>query len=133
MATKENLMGLGIPAQPALRLGRTPILVTAAGVSLGDGRVIQGTDYDVIVNSGTGGIVLRSMASADGPLAGDQFFITNMTAASISLWVRGGPAIYVNGVSVSGSLGLSVGIGQSCIARVITATTWNVIGSVLSN
>lgn len=138
MTTKADLIGLGIPSQPALRLGRTPILVTAQGTTMGDARVIGATEYDPIVATGTGGIVLRSpgsVASSDAlgsPLLGDQFFVTNITAASISLFVRNA-TIYVNGVSVSGSLGLSVGIGQSCIARAISATTWNVIGSVLSN
>lgn len=132
MATKANLMGLGMPHHLAARVGRTPILCTAAGSSISTGTVLGATEYDPVVATGTGGIVLRSPASAEGPLMGDEFYVTNITAASISLWIRNA-VMYVNGVSVSGSLGLSVGVGQSCIARPISASTWTVIGSVLSN
>lgn len=133
MATKENLMGLGMNHILANRMGRTPALVTAQGTTMGDARVIVGTDYDAVIALGTGGVVLRSPGSAgSGVLLGDLFYFTNITAASIALYIRGAVA-YVNGVSVSGSLGLSVGVGQSLIARPITASTWTIIGSVLSN
>lgn len=132
MATKENLMGLGMPHFLAGKVGRTPVLATAQGTTMADARLVGAEEYDAVAASGTGGLVIRSPASADGPCLGDQFWISNITGASVALYIRNA-LIYVNGVSVSGSLGLSVGIGQSCIARPITASTWTVIGSVLSN
>lgn len=132
MATKDNLMGMGVPHFQAALLGRTPVLATAQGTTIADARVAANNEYDIIAATGTGGVVLRSPASVDGYLLGDQVFFTNITGASVSLYIRNAVA-YVNGVSVSGSLGLSVGVGQSCIARPISASTWTVIGSVLSN
>lgn len=133
MATKENLMGLGVPMHVARVLGRTPTLVTAAGTTISDGTVISGHSYDAVVATGTGGIVLKSPASVGSDvLLGDEFYISNITAASIAIFVRNA-LIYVNGLSVSGTGGISVGIGQSCILRPISASTWTCIGSVLSN
>lgn len=133
MATKENLMGLGVPMHVARRLGRTPVNVTAAGTTISDGTVIGGDQYDAVVATGTGGIVLRSPASAGSEvLLGDEYYITNITAASVALFVRNA-LIYVNGLSVSGTGGISIGVGQSCIIRPISASTWTCIGSVLSN
>lgn len=132
MATKENLMGMGVPHFVAGLLGRTPVLATAQGTTMADARVAGKDEYDIVAATGTGGVVLRSPASVDGYLLGDQVFFSNITTASVSLFIRNA-VVYVNGVSVSGSLGLSVGIGQSCIARPISASTWTVIGSVLSN
>ncbi len=137
MATKENLMGLGVPHHLARRLGRTPVLATAAGTTIADARAIGGDEYDLLVAAGTGGLVMKSAGSVDsGVLLGDEFWISNMTAASVALFFRNaglGTAVYVNGVSVSGSLGLSIGVGQTCIAKCMTASVWTVIGSVLSN
>ena len=132
MATKENLMGMGMPHFLAGLLGRTPVLATAQGTTMADARVAANNEYDIIAATGTGGIVLRSPASVDGYLLGDEIWFSNITGASVALYIRNA-AIYVNGVSVSGSLGLSVGVGQTCIAKPISASTWTVIGSVLSN
>lgn len=133
MATKENLMGLGVPTFVAGLLGRTPVLATAAGTTMADARVAGGNEYDIVVAAGTGGVVLKSPASVDGYLLGDRIWVTNITGASIALYFRNGGSVIIGGVSVSGSLGLSVGIGQSCLVRPITASTWTVLGSVLSN
>lgn len=134
MATKENLMGLGVPHFVAGKLGHTPVLVTAASSSIGAARVVGQEEYDLYINATNGGngLVLKSPASVDGPLLGDEFWVTNILGASVALYIRNA-LIYVNGVSVSGSLGLSVGAGQTCIAKPLSASTWAVIGSVLSN
>ena len=133
MATKENLMGLGVPHHLAARLGRTPVLATAQGTTIADGRISGGEEYDIAVATGTGGIVLRSPASVGGYLLGDEIWVANLTASSISLFIRNGVSVVVDGTSVSGSLGVSVGTCQICIAKPITASTWVIIGSVLSN
>ena len=126
MATKANLMGLGMPHHLAARVGRTPTLVTAEGTTLATAHVIGGTEYDVVVNSGSGGVVLRSPASADGRLMGDIFWVTNYLASAIALYTRNATVIF-SAVSVSGSVGFSVQPGQTFGMQPITATTWRVL------
>ncbi len=135
MATKENLMGLGVPHFAAGVLGRTPSNVTCAGTTMASARVCGGTDYDLYIiasNSGNG-VVLKSPASTDGYMIGDEIWVANGLGASVALYIRNGTSVLVNGTSVSGSLGVSIGAAQQCIAKVISASTWSIIGSVLSN
>jgi hypothetical protein len=137
MATKENLMGLGLPMHLANRLGRTPILVTVAGATIGDARVVGSEEYDLFVfasNGGTG-LVLKSPASAGtatqpfpGPLLGDQFMVANLLGAAVALYIRNALVLY-SAVSVSGSGGVSMQPGQCFIFRPISASTWTVVGT----
>lgn len=126
MATKENLMGMGVPHFVAGLLGRTPVLATAQGTTMADARVAGKDEYDIVVNSGTGGVVLRSPASVDGYLLGDIIAFTNYTSAAVALYTRNATVIF-SAVSVSGSAGFSVQPGQTFMMQPITATTWRVM------
>ena len=134
MSTKEELMGLGIPHFQAQRLGNTPIAVTVAGATMGDARVCGLGEYDLQVHTSNGsgtGLVLKSPASTDGYSLGDQISLVNLLSTSIVLYIRNAKVVF-SGISVSGTGGVSVGTGQVCFIRPISASTWSILGSVLS-
>lgn len=123
MATAQDLMGLGVAPLLAEKLGDTPVRVSAAGTTIGDAAVISGNAKIAFIAAGTSAAVLRSPASADGPLLGQQIEVSNITGATVILYVRNA-TIYFIGVSVSGSTGVSIGIGQTAYMRPLTASTW---------
>lgn len=123
MATVDELMGLGLPNFLAQRLGHTTIVATASGSSFTDAKAYGLGAYDLMVNSGTGGVVLKSPASVDGYSIGDQVQVTNYTSAAIALYTRNATVIF-SAVSVSGSAGFSVQPGQTFTMKPLTATTW---------
>jgi len=123
MATKEQLMGLGMPVFLAGKIGQTPSSVAAAGTTFGTATSVGGDNYNLFCNSGTGGVVLKSPASADGYNIGDEIKFTNYTSAAVALYTRNALIIF-SAVSVSGSVGFSVQPGQTFTMMPITASTW---------
>lgn len=127
MATKENLMGLGMPYSLSNRLGVTPVLTSVAGATAGAATAIGPTDYLVQVTSSNSGSGLRlpSLVSTNPALPGDMFVISNSLQAAIMVYASTGTNIIgINGVTASGLTGVSLGTNGMAIFMPLSASTW---------
>jgi len=129
MATKENLIGLGVPAILADRIGTNPSFVTAYGASPASANPIGGSQFITVVMTGTSSLRVPQIGGNDGALVGDEFWVVNLTAASIKVYALStylGSAVtfYQKGTSVVGATGMSVEAGGSVILKPVTMSTW---------
>ncbi len=137
MATKSNLMGLGLPAPLANRMADAPdgtaIYATATGSSQGSAYQIPGAQaFTVVTATGTGQYLsLPSFGGDNGALVGDNYIILNMmTTASVVVCAPlstagSASAIIITGSSsTAGSTGTSVSVNRAAVFYAITSSTW---------
>src|SRR5215467_13828147 len=112
MATKANLMGLGVNAFQAQRFATDPTLVFASGASTASATAIGGSQYLTVVTTTSAagsGIALPQVGTDNGALLGDDFIINNQVASSITVFGPAGTTLSIAGVNNS----LSTGVGLS--------------------
>jgi len=130
MAKKSDLMGLGLPVFLAQRLSNEPAVATAVGATINAAYVIGGDQYLTFVitaSAANAGVVVPAVGgegAMNGALIGDEFKIVNMSAAAVNVWVNDCTSFLVGGVSVSGSVGVSVSVGGGIVCYPITSSTW---------
>lgn len=137
MATKSNLMGLGLPAALANRMADAPdgtaIYATAVGVTQGSAYQIPGAQGLTVVNATNSGssVSLPSFGGDNGALVGDNYVILNLIAtASLTVFAPlstagSASAIIISGSSsTAGSTGTSVSVNRAAVFYAITSSTW---------
>jgi hypothetical protein len=126
MATKANLMGMGVSPLLARRQATDPQTITAAGGSLASATGIGGDNYFVsVIASNTGaGLLLPQVGTDNGALLGDDYIINNQLTASITVFGPVGSTISISGVNVSGSAGFGLSTHKSVTLYPITASSW---------
>jgi hypothetical protein len=83
MSTIGDLMGLGMPAALAARLGNTPATLTAAASTSQTGAAVL-TNHVTLISAATG---LNSVIFATAAALGTPWYITNSTASAASALV----------------------------------------------
>jgi hypothetical protein len=130
MAKKSDLMGLGMSVFLAGRLANSAVIATAVGATINASYVVGGDQYLTFVitaSAANAGVVLPAVGgsgSMAGALVGDEFKVINDSAAAINLYINDVTSFIIDGVSVSGSFGVSVSVGGAVVAYPITASTW---------
>lgn len=132
MATKTDLMGLGMPPALANNLGFTPVIATAAGAAVGSATQIGGKQYITFVNASNSGSGLRMpqvTGDEQGALLGDEFNIFNALSANIVIYAANtaqGSAVtfFGNAASAAGTTGFSIATGQMVTMFPVTVSTW---------
>lgn len=137
MATKENLMGLGVPNFVADQIGMTPVLTSVFGNAVGSAAPMKGTQYLTVIsasNSGSG-LKLPAVGASAGSnefkalLGGPGYMITNLLGAAIQIYAANndlGSAVTIvaRGSAIAGTTGVSLGVNQSGIFYPVTVSTW---------
>lgn len=134
MATRANLIGLGVPHLQAARIGMHVVAVTCAGATAGAATQIpgfQGVYYVNASNSGSG-VALPNLGGegpAKGALLGDSFNIANIIGATIYVYANAtdaGSAVtfFGGGLSAAGTTGISLQTGFNALFTPITVSTW---------
>lgn len=131
MATPNNLIGLGVPAVQAGRLGMAIVSVTCAGATAGAAKQLGGFPGIYVVNASNSGsgVALPQMGGQTGALLSDEFIIANIVGGTIYVYANAtglGSAVtfYGDGVSTAGTTGISVATGFNAMFRPITMSTW---------
>ena len=117
MSTVADLMGLGMPAALAARLGNTPTSITAAGTSQSTATLI--TQHVAMVNaqSSQTGAVFSSNASLGAP-----FFVVSPVGVSAATAVIYCPVSGTMNGSTNGSVLLTT--GKTAIFTQTAALAW---------
>lgn len=133
MATKLDLMGLGLPAALAnIQGGGARVVTAGAGGSSalnGSATQIGPNDYIVIAATGTSSVALPAIGGPTGCLLGDEFTIVNATAAAINVFALPNPAgtavtIIASGASQTGTTGTIVSTLTAALFVAYTSTAW---------
>lgn len=131
MATPNNLIGLGVPAIQAGRLGMAIVSVTVAGATAGAAKQLGGLPGIYVVNASNSGsgVALPLVGGQTGALLSDEFIIANIVGATIYVYANANSAgsavtFYGDGVSTAGTTGISVATGFNAMFRPITMSTW---------
>jgi len=127
MATKANLMGLGVNAFQAQRFATDPTLVFASGASTASATAIGGSQYLTVVTTTSAagsGIALPQVGTDNGALLGDDFIINNQVASSITVFGPAGTTLSIAGVNNSLSTGVGLSTHKSITAYPITTSSW---------
>lgn len=124
MATADALIGLGMPAELAIRLGFQPVSITTAGTTQNSsGGVLNGAGNKIVsatVHTGTGAITLPDEAEI-----GDQILIQNISANAGAIFPPTGGNI--NGETTDSgtvTLAASGSAGSSALLIKATALRW---------
>jgi hypothetical protein len=123
-------MGLGVPVFQAQRLANDGVVATAVGATIGAGYVIGGDQYLTLVitaSDANAGVTIPAVGGDGiraGALIGDEFKVINQSAGVVNVYVKTCTSFFVGGVSVSGSVGVSVSVGGALVCYPITASTW---------
>lgn len=131
MARVLDLMGLGLPALLAARMGEDVILATAAGTSVGTATQLGASQSAILVissNAGSG-IKLPPIGGDPGCLLGDDFTITNVQGATIAIYAANNAAgsavsLIGNGATIAGTTGVSLLTAWQISLQAITVSTW---------
>jgi len=142
MATPDNLMAFGVAHNLAQIQGAIPVITSVFGTSVGSAAQVGGNQYITVINASNSGSGLKMpQVGGDGvgkgALLGDQYWVTNLLGASIAIYIANNAlgsavTIYGNGVSIAGTTGFSLQLGQSVIMRPVTVSTWIKISSLVS-
>lgn len=130
MSTPSNLMGLGVQAFLAGRIGMDVVAVTCAGTSAGSAKQLPGLPGIYFCNASNSGSGLAlPKVGGNGALLSDEFIIANILGATIYLYANANDAgsavtFYGDGVSTAGTTGISVATGFNAMFRPITMSTW---------
>lgn len=123
MATVDQLVSLGTPAELAKRLGWTPISVTTTGAVQGaGGGLLRGIGKKMVLAtfaSGSDAITLPSEAEV-----GDEIMIVNISATAGVIYPHVGGAF--NGNSANGTIAMAAAGSATCELRCvkISANRW---------
>lgn len=113
MTNPRGLMGVGMPAQQAKRLGLDPTSVNAAGTTQATAQAIgQFAFYVRSVGTATTGVglILPSVAEI-----GSEYLVVNTTATCV-IWPPVGGQLMIKGGLTATGVSLSVGNGGCFIA-----------------
>jgi len=126
MATKANLMGMGVGPILARRQATDPQTITAQGGSLASAQQIGGDNYfvSVIASNSGAGLQLPGVGGDNGALLGDDYIINNQLTASITIFGPTGSTISVSGNNISGSAGFGLSTHKSVTLWPITSSSW---------
>jgi len=130
MATKSNLMGLGVAHLQAAVQATEPTTGIGSGASIGDALAIGGNQYLLSLTSVTsgGGVKLPPLGGSTGCLLGDDFIINNQGANTVIVYAAtngsAAPNFSFSGSSINGSLGVSIASHKSATFYCITSTSW---------
>lgn len=129
MARREDFMGLGVPPTLARIYARHVNIATAFGTSVGSASKIEGTSYFTHCTTGTSSFVLPQISGDGGAYIGDEFFVFNVTSASIQVYIANtaqGSAvtIYGSAASTAGTTGITVPAGALARFLPLTVSTW---------
>lgn len=121
MATADGLIGLGIPAEAAKRIGFEITSLTATGTTQGAGVAIPATYGNLLVNLTTAGGQTAAVLPANAGI-GDEVDINVITATAALIFPPSGGTI----ANKSANASVSVAIGARF--RKASATLWAVTG-----
>ena len=127
MATKNNLLGMGVGPILARRQATDPTTAVAVGGSFASAFQIGGDQYFITFTStsaGQGACALPAVGGDNGALLGDDFIINNQTAATMEVFGPAGTTISISGVNQSLSTGISLTVHNSLTLYPITASSW---------
>jgi hypothetical protein len=131
MATKSNLMGLGLPAPLANRMGdclEAGTSITAQGATQASAYQIGGSQYVVNVTASSSGccVSLPAIGGDNGALIGDDFVITlNMSGGSCTVFAPGASTVInQGGAQISASTGVSVSAYKVGTYVAVTPSVW---------
>lgn len=128
MATKANLMGLGVNPLQARRMATEPVLVLSQGATRASATPIGGDQYLICVTATGGGngsgVALPAVGGDNGALLGDDYIINNQIASTLQVFGPIGSTISVSGNNVSGSAGIDIQMHTSMTFWPITSTSW---------
>ena len=131
MATVDQLVGLGTPAELAKRLGWTTVTLATTGSAQGaTGGLIKGIGNkicNVTMTTGADSVTLPSEAEI-----GDEIVVNNVSANAGVLFPHSGGN--VNGESSNASMAIAAQGSTNCVVRAkrLTATRWGVWSAVVS-
>lgn len=122
MATAEALMGLGTPAEVAIRTGWTPVALTTTGAVQGSGAVIKGTGNKLVtltVTSASDAVTLSNEAEI-----GDEIIVTNPGANAGVIYPPSGETINGNAADAQVTLAAAGSAGCGWWFMRVSATAW---------
>jgi hypothetical protein len=122
MATTKDLMGLGMAAELALRLGYQQVSVTASGTTQNSaGGLLKGVGNKIVLATVTSGqaITLPSAAAI-----GDEIIVDNISAAAGIIFPPTGG--FINGNAVNAEVNMAADGTATSKWRFVktTATRW---------
>ena len=129
MVARQTRRGLGMSWQLSRFLGRGFINITATGSTGPSAASINGEAYNANVIAGTSGVILPPVGGDINTIScdiGDQFTVTNATAAAIVVYAPGTMTFIGAGVSTTGSVGVSIGSLSAAIFNVSTISTYSI-------
>jgi len=127
MATKQNLMGMGVGPILARRQATDPQTAAAVGSSQASAFQIGGDQYFLSftsITAGQGACSLPAVGGDNGALLGDDYIINNQTAATLEVFGPTGTSISISGSNQSLSSGISLSIHKSLTLYPITSSSW---------
>ena len=101
MPTSTDLMGVGLPAQLSITLGKDPKSVACAGTTQGTATTVLTHNSELVTGASTTGAILQSAA-----LIGTPWYFFNSTATTAKVYAP-------SGHNMNGSLNGSVSIAQN--------------------
>lgn len=119
MTNPRGLMGIGMPAQQAKRLGLDPTSTTAAGTTQATAQAIGQFNFYVrgLGTSSNYGFTLSSVAEL-----GSEYLVVAVTATVVVWPPVGGQMLISGGLTATG---ISLAIGKSAAFLTVTATTFD--------
>jgi hypothetical protein len=122
MPGTKYLMGVGMPAQQAKRLGLDPTSVNAAGTTQATAQAIGQFQFYVrsigVTTTGVG-LILSSVAEV-----GSEYFVMNTTATCVVWPPVGGQLLIRGGLTATG---VSISVGNGGFFYAVTASTFDCI------
>lgn len=130
MATAQDLQGIGLPAEQAIRLGWQPVSVTTSGTGQASaGGLIRGIGKKIVsaTLTATHAVTLPSAAEI-----GDEIIVNNITANAGVLFPHVGGNL--NGETTDASMVIAAqGASSSALRCVrVSATRWAVFANLVS-
>src|SRR5215472_7566409 len=127
MATKQNLMGMGVGPILARRQATDPQTAIAVGSTAASAFQLGGDQYFITFTStsaGQGSVTLPAVGGDNGALLGDDYIINNQTGATMEVFGPTGTSISISGQNQSLSTGISLASHSSLTLYPITASSW---------
>ena len=127
MATKANLLGMGVGPILARRQATDPVTAVAVGSTFASAFQLGGDQYFVTFTStsaGQGSVGLPAVGGDNGALLGDDFLINNQTGATMEVFCPAGTSISISGANQSLSTGISLTNHCSLTLYPITSSSW---------
>lgn len=122
MATADALIGLGMPAESAMRLGWQPVALTTSGAVQGAGAVVKGIGNKLVtltVTSASDAVTLPDEAEI-----ADECIIVNAGANAGVIYPPSGETINGNSANAAMTLAASGSAGSGWWFMRISSTAW---------